>query len=170
MRSGELLSSSLFQGDSSLLALPDEPSDRPVCFPKGHPLRCQVIGKLRRQHEATRRLCHAGTVEGGGAQHLREHREYAEDRVNRVEEGLFVLLKVLRIPQGESLEGDEQGVQVTDEASGFAAHQLAGVEEVQGKIPLGDGVERVDQRLHVELCGCESWVDGVWRSTESCGT
>jgi hypothetical protein len=68
-----------------------------VRLPERDSPSCQEVRELRRQREAAGLLRHASTVEGGRAKHLWKHREYAEDRIHGVEEGLFILLEVLRV-------------------------------------------------------------------------
>src|ERR687890_784177 len=87
----------------------------------------EVVRQLCSECETPGRLGHAFAVEARRPQHLGQDAEHREHRVDRVEEWFLILLEILRVAEREALEGDEQGVEISDEPSGLASHQLISV-------------------------------------------
>jgi len=76
------------------------PNDH-VGLPKGESLRDQVFGDIGRRGEAS--FCpflHPPAVEGQPADHRSEDLEGSLQRIDRIEEGFFILLKVPVVGHG----------------------------------------------------------------------
>ena len=96
---------------------------------------------------------HAVRSPAGGANHGRQHVERGKHGVDRVEERLFVFLKVLVVGERQSLGDGEHRHQVAIDAAGLAACQLGDVRVLLLRHDRAAGGERVGKLQKPELGG-----------------
>ena len=87
----------------------------------------------------------------GGADHRRQHVERRQHGVDRVEERLFVFLKVLVVGERQPLGDGEHGDQVAIDAAGLAPRQLGDVRVLLLRHDRASGGEGVGELEEAEL-------------------
>ena len=121
---------------------------------EGRALPHEVVGEVdcRRLGPLGGRA-HAVGVEGGRGQESPERGQGQAHLVDRVEERLLVLLQVAVVRERETLEGGEDGREMTDEAARLSPRQLGHVGVLLLRQHRGAGGVGVRQVEEPELLG-----------------
>jgi len=110
------------------LAVRDQRADRLVRLAERHTVADEELGDIGREGEAGGR---AGGEHRLVDPHRRDHAahrgQHHQERVERVEDRLLVLLQVAVVRQGQPLQHREHAGEMTDEPAGLAARELGDV-------------------------------------------
>ena len=125
-----------------------------VCLAERHSLPHQPVGHIRRQAEALRRqFGHAVGVERERRDHSGEGGKQHLQRLDRVEDGFLVFLKVAVVRERQTLQGREETGEITDETARLAARQFGDVRILLLRHDRRAGRIAVVERHERELAG-----------------
>ena len=99
-----------------------------MSLPEGNAAANQVVRQVRsQQHGIGSRFQSPGRVDRHGGHHLRIDVQGQLNRVNGIEQGFLVFLKIAVVGQGQPLDGHHHGSKVAVQASRFAAGKFGDV-------------------------------------------
>ena len=115
----------------------------------------QLLGEVGGRHvRGVGGRLHRRGVELDRREEARHGRQAQRDLVDRVEEGLLVLLEIAVVGERKALEGGEQAGEVADQPTRLAAHELGDVGVLLLRHHRAAGRERIVERGEAELVRC----------------